>query len=733
MASVGWALVSWVNVARDALGPNRLIVPMRASQIADAQLFYDRGNGIRAEDCTTVAVTPSLNLKEVIFPVPRIAIRELRFDPMPGAGVVEVAAPRLETATGRLLGAFPLSAVVARNQIASLAKRGDRVVVETTPDSNDPQLTFGLGAPLRVGTTHFPSTASVACVAAVLAALLLSRLPANRKWRIATTLAVPWATLSNVVAARPRMGAIVGGLLVLGVQMIALWPVHLAIDWPLWDEVNYAARGAEWANRTGIIGSFHSSPLYVASYGLLSLVGSLPTAIFLQNYLCKITVSLLLYFVLLRWWGSWVAAFCAAGAWSIAWYQLEATNLVYHSAFAWFLAALLIVDRFPAAALGCLLAATATRQEYQFALLATAAWLIGRAWSSGWSFGDWLSARRSRLLNVVGAIMAAVLIGGVLCISFRSTFGHSDERAWFAFQQHYALRAVQSGRYGHISPLLDYPVIIQKDFPGATSLRSAFTLNPGAFTHHVIANVTDAGSEVLALLTSHDGLKRCGFLLLLAGVLGLCAVPRAPVRFDLKATGSVAVAASALLVILPGMLVLSANRYLLPVIPLVLLLVGVVVTAIAGRLPGGRQGFAGFAVIIAVIAFGTIYSAPRIFEPGTRPRPVAESVQKIDAILLHSRPQVLAGASASSYAHYLGDQSVTGVEVFSEAGGDSGRSSDLATLLAATGATGVIVTADWTNSSRFDPTTLARLLTAPRWQKFEIPAGLFYLRADAKK
>ena len=115
-------------------------------------------------------VLPSAELEDVAFPVPRVPLREVRFDPFIGAGRFAIGQPRLESASGRFIAKFPLAAVVPRFQIVEFIRDGKQWVGETVPGANDPQLTFGLGAPLRVGKPRVPwieglVTAAVAVVA----------------------------------------------------------------------------------------------------------------------------------------------------------------------------------------------------------------------------------------------------------------------------------------------------------------------------------------------------------------------------------------------------------------------------------------------------------------------------------------------------------------------------------------------------------------------------------------
>ena len=197
--------------------------------------------------------------------------------------------------------------------------------------------------------------------------------------------------------------SIFGGMaLLVFAEFWLLWPVHRTMDWPMWDEAMYAGRGLQWAWGGGVLGDLHSSPLYVAAYGLLSRCTSIEGAIFVQHYLLKLTATVLLYAVLVRWWRSWLAALAAALLWGAADFNLQISLLVYHAAWVWFLAALLVADRWPLASMGFTALAACTRQEYQFALLVLGGGFIVRSWRASWGWRDWMGIGGARSTRIAG-------------------------------------------------------------------------------------------------------------------------------------------------------------------------------------------------------------------------------------------------------------------------------------------------------------------------------------------
>ena len=155
LAAVALGYAIW-QAKLEREGPNELIVPFQTEQRDIAQLYFDRGFGLREQDSVKVPVMPSTGLVELAFPVPRVPLREVRFDPLMSAGKFVVGRPRLETATGRVVAKFPMTAIVARHQIARLTPVGQRIEGETVAAANDPMLTFELGGPLRVGAPRIP-------------------------------------------------------------------------------------------------------------------------------------------------------------------------------------------------------------------------------------------------------------------------------------------------------------------------------------------------------------------------------------------------------------------------------------------------------------------------------------------------------------------------------------------------------------------------------------------------
>ncbi len=400
-----WTLVAGERAREDAAGPNVLRIPVRIEQDVEAHLYYDVGQGLWAGHVEIQHLEGSPDWRVLSFPLPREPIRALRFDPMLTPGMFGVKAPWLESKTGRIIAKFPVTAVTPRHQIAGWRQVEQGYEAITWADADDAQVQFGLGWPLRVGEPRWPWPEAVGLGVLIVALGLLGRHPANRhrrKWRGIGWNAVkrvpPLTTrgLRAVLAAygshSRRMIGIGAVVVVLG-QGWVLRGLDESLDLPLWDESNSAARGVAWAADGGALGDLHTGPAYVAVYAAMALWGEAPEIVFWQHYGVKIGGTLLLYLLLVKWWQRWPAALAVALAWGCTVFQTAYPLLVYQSAWMWFVAALIVIERWALLGLMLLIWTVGFRQDYQFVLpvaVGAVAWRWWRAGKNGknlWSRG----------------------------------------------------------------------------------------------------------------------------------------------------------------------------------------------------------------------------------------------------------------------------------------------------------------------------------------------------------
>lgn len=705
---------------REAHEPNRLIVPLQVEKPGNAQLFFDQGQGIREEDSIAVTIVPRRKLAEVAFVVPRTPLHALRLHPVADTGRFAISAPRLETATGRTLVQFSTTSVVANEGIADWQQVADHWEGRGL---GDPQVGLLFQAPLPAGKLHWPWESAL--VVGLLAAVLLwwhRRHPAcGPKWPSPGTC---WATIRNRASWLTDDGArqrIALGLGVLAVQLWLLWPLHQTLDWPMWDEANYAAQGSSWAQEGIQTIPLHTAPLYVASYALWSHAGDLAAAIFTQHYVTKLLTTLLLYTILAFWWRRPLAAACVALAWATTLFQIEFPVLLYQSAWGWFMAALVVVDAWPLAGLFLAGLATGTRQEYQFAVVILAAWLIWRGWRQRWTWRHWLAADGRITFGAAACTLTtALLLGGLIA---HTHLEQSANRAWFAFQQHYAVRAVASGEVTGLNPWLDFDQIMQRDFPGARTLGEAWQCNAPAMIRHVTYNLRQASVELWQLWQFHAGLALAGALLLGGAALALLSRPPTA-RPHRSRASSMVLAASSLVVISPGLLIMAKGCYLLPIF-------AGVIGGLGGLLLLTRRswkwaGIAGVAVLASGMVLVALAPAP--FVAGSRPRPVHDTVERLRELFPHDQPFTLLSSGASSFAHYLGDARCRSIEAIPGAEGKTGPTPTLREWLDRVQPDAILVSDYWRQSSAYDAGAFDRELPETSWTRYDTAGSPLYVR-----
>jgi len=129
---------------------------MKVDRVAEAQLYFDRGHGLREADSVVRRVEPDRDLADVDFPLPHGCVRELRFDPMTASGAFTLGPPRLMDSRGRLITKFSLGAISPGNEIAQLRVESQRLVSATTTGATDPQLTIHFAGQLCIKEVRWP-------------------------------------------------------------------------------------------------------------------------------------------------------------------------------------------------------------------------------------------------------------------------------------------------------------------------------------------------------------------------------------------------------------------------------------------------------------------------------------------------------------------------------------------------------------------------------------------------
>lgn len=107
-----------------------------------AQLFWDKGDGVNETDSHRVQPEPHFNLQTLRFPLPHAPLKTLRFDPLNGAAKIWIRGIRLVDSGQNTRLTLPLESLKAGREIATLHVVDDRLHLETSPEAKDPSTEF---------------------------------------------------------------------------------------------------------------------------------------------------------------------------------------------------------------------------------------------------------------------------------------------------------------------------------------------------------------------------------------------------------------------------------------------------------------------------------------------------------------------------------------------------------------------------------------------------------------
>lgn len=710
--------VTGIDYLSDRMMPARLLIPVSYEKSSIAQLFFDVGHGLREEDAASVEVARSGSWIDIAFPLPSGSVSALRFDPATQAGSFRIAAPRVESASGRIIHQFSLRDIIPQHQIASVISEGTGLTMTTTSDANDPQVGFKLEGVIASRSPALPwGRASVALLLIILGRLIWASSLSVRPHQPSSLIARGGSREDG--ACWLRWGLLVALLII---QLVRLWPLHRSIDLPLWDEANYMHSGRVFIESGGRLGDLHESPFYVLEYGLWwKMVGSV-AAIYLQHYFLKSMVVVLMFLLLDRVFGSVVGAWVLALAWGSSGFVLEFPQLVYLYAFAWFLLGVLLWDRSVPVALSCFALCVLSRQEYQFVLLGM--WLVllistlrGRVRVS--SLLNW---RGSSLFTKTLFVLLSCLL---VFLATRIGWRHAGDRAWFAFQQHYALRATEIGAVSNLNPWLDYGEVVRKDFGPSNSLLTAFRHNPTAFLRHLGYNLSRAFGETFRLLEPVSTNRISTWVLWALGVVAMV-LCRSRSNFPAgSAYGWIGV--FSFVTVLPGLMIYAKSAYLLPILLLLVLVAGFIIRRMRARYAWIKSG-SHVAGMVGMVAVSLCFNEREVFE--TQARPVAETVEELSSIWPKDRESVLLGLSASSLSYYIDSGKCMGVEPLRAIGGGEDRALSLQDLMNRWNPYAVLVTEEWKSAKAFDQPEFNAVVLKNYPRSVQVPLGELFLKSE---
>lgn len=704
--AVSFGVARAIRAGSGAVSDARLVVELQSDTPSMAQVYFDTGAGFTEPESAQAAVAAG-GVRTLLFAVRSPVLRAMRLDPLRCGGTVDILGWRLESADGRGRLGLPVDALRPAYQIASAEMHDGRLHVVIPAGAEDPQLLFAPASPVRVPAQSVPWRGLLLGCAG------LGLIVAGRAaWRDALPGLPAWAVVLAL--------AVAGGYL--------LYPVHRVLDYPLWDEANYLGWGrAAWTSHD--LGGVSGSPVYLAWYAVITSWFSGATPVFVTHYVLKIAAVVLTGVLAARWFESRWAGLCAGLAAAVSAWSLTFPLLVYQAAWLWFLLAILAADRSRVGAIGFLALAALTRLEYAFALGAFVALAAGAA------VRHRLRQRTGRIAWRIAWAWCLPLLGAAVIAGHVHGWNPGTSRSWFAFQQHYALGRVESGRDQGVDPMIEYDRLIGRDFPGAKSLRQAYAINPTGVQGHVLRNLSLVPRRLAGFFSADFG-GVSGMWIGLGGLALAIAVAVFTGSSDSAGIGaflrsrrwSVVCAASGCAAVIPGLVIYAKTAYLLPVVPLVWLVAALLAGLVRGlRARGGRMRAVHGAVLVGGLAAG-LAAVPRPYAGVAAARPVADAVATIRA--LRPAGASILGVSASSYAHYLGPR-YRGIEPLGSVSGNAGAPElTVGELVRRHHPDLVLVTPQWSSLRSFDPDGL-RALESDGWRRVPLSDGALYLAPES--
>ncbi len=134
------------------MGADRFVLEARVTSAVATllQVFYDDGGGFRAALAAEAAIPASATPVAVRLPIPPGTYPTLRLDPPPNGGRVDLYSLRILDRNGRLLVEIPSDWIRAAQQVRTAHFDGEKIIIESAPGSDDPQLLVAPPQPLVV-------------------------------------------------------------------------------------------------------------------------------------------------------------------------------------------------------------------------------------------------------------------------------------------------------------------------------------------------------------------------------------------------------------------------------------------------------------------------------------------------------------------------------------------------------------------------------------------------------
>jgi hypothetical protein len=114
-----------------------LVLELKSSKPGTSQLFYDLGFGLSEANSSKILLEGK-EYEVLRFPIPSGKIGAFRFDPLEGAGSIEVRSIGIQC--NEVFNKIPLASLAPVNQISSFEIHDGILFIQTTLDASDPQI-----------------------------------------------------------------------------------------------------------------------------------------------------------------------------------------------------------------------------------------------------------------------------------------------------------------------------------------------------------------------------------------------------------------------------------------------------------------------------------------------------------------------------------------------------------------------------------------------------------------
>ncbi len=134
----------------EELKPVYLNIPIQSNVSDQAALYYDTGQGFREQETIHQDIQGDGQFHTISFPLPQKPIRQFRFDPLRGPGMVAIGEVTISNAAGKTFVRIEPSRLQPLYQIGIVGPSNDGKVFQVPTGAIDPQIAVVLTAPLNL-------------------------------------------------------------------------------------------------------------------------------------------------------------------------------------------------------------------------------------------------------------------------------------------------------------------------------------------------------------------------------------------------------------------------------------------------------------------------------------------------------------------------------------------------------------------------------------------------------